>query len=881
MKYVILFIFLYIQRSNCRDIIIGGLFDENKGLADVYSEGALKFAVERLNNETLDNSNKFVYKIYSTPKNNPFEALKKTCKLLEEGVVAIFGPQNIKNFDAVQSVCNAKDIPVIQTRWNVRPLRDSTVINNYPHPSVLSKAYLDFVRVWNWKRFAILYDNDESLKRINDILQLTLYREYNIIVRRLDQYNTGNYRNVLRELADHDMTNFFIDCRLGFLQDLLQQFLQAGLVNKRYHFFIDHLDAHVLDLWYLRYSQANITSVRLVNNVNNDEKAKEALCISYYEEDFFSDCFLRTSYPLIIDGVTLINRTLNAMKNVPQFEAKKLSCDSIDSWEYGLSFINFMKSESFMGMTGKLKFDNEGFRSDFVLEVVELQETGMTPLGTWTPHGGYNLARMNTNTSDPEGVDSLANKNLTVQITLTKPFGFRTESPNTLYGNDRYEGFAIDLIKALAEMEHFNYTFVLREDNDNGSKDPVSGQWSGMLGDLINKTTDLAITDLTINSQRAEAVDFTSPFMNLGIAILFQKPKEAEPNFFSFTDPFSLDTWAGLFFTFLIVSFSMYLLGRLCPSEWTNPYPCIQEPEYLVNQFTLANSFWFSTGCLMQQGSEIAPIATATRMVGIMWMFLILILIASYTANLAASLATENPEKLFTDVNSLVENAETKHIRYGAKKNGATYNFFKHSKSATYKKIFEHMRTHPEDMVRENVDGVTLARETQYALFMENIAIDYEIQRHCTLEMYGDLLDNKGYGIAMRKQSPYRSRLSSAILKLQSTGVMDNLKRKWWQEKKGGGQCVATESQEATPLGMKNVEGVFVVTMEGLIIGILIVLIEKFLSIWQISKRSKISFYETFKHEMKCYMDFENMSKPVLRGEDDDTNDEEYQEFSK
>lgn len=46
---------------------------------------------------------------------------------------------------------------------------------------------------------------------------------------------------------------------------------------------------------------------------------------------------------------------------------------------------------------------------------------------------------------------------------------------------------------------------------------------------------------------------------------------------------------------------------RISPYEWTNPFPCVQEPDELENQFTLSNSFWFTAGALMQQGSDIAP----------------------------------------------------------------------------------------------------------------------------------------------------------------------------------------------------------------------------------------------------------------------------------
>lgn len=48
-----------------------------------------------------------------------------------------------------------------------------------------------------------------------------------------------------------------------------------------------------------------------------------------------------------------------------------------------------------------------------------------------------------------------------------------------------------------------------------------------------------AITDLTITAEREKAVDFTTPFMNLGISILFHTPKPPEPELFAFLLPFS------------------------------------------------------------------------------------------------------------------------------------------------------------------------------------------------------------------------------------------------------------------------------------------------------------------------------------------------------
>lgn len=68
--------------------------------------------------------------------------------------------------------------------------------------------------------------------------------------------------------------------------------------------------------------------------------------------------------------------------------------------------------------------------------------------------------------------------------------------------------------------------------------------------------------------------------------------------------------------------------------------------------------------------------AISTRMVAGMWWFFTLIMVSSYTANLAAFLTTENTEVHFSDVNELVEKAERLGIKYGAKANGATATFF-------------------------------------------------------------------------------------------------------------------------------------------------------------------------------------------------------------
>jgi len=104
---------------------------------------------------------------------------------------------------------------------------------------------------------------------------------------------------------------------------------------------------------------------------------------------------------------------------------------------------------------------------------------------------------------------------------------------------------------------------------------------------------------------REQVIDFTKPFMNLGISILFKKPEKKNPSLFSFLSPLSIEIWIYMLAAYLVVSFCLFVLARFSPYEWYNPHPCNPDCDVVENQFTLLNSLWFTVGSLMQQGEFI------------------------------------------------------------------------------------------------------------------------------------------------------------------------------------------------------------------------------------------------------------------------------------
>jgi ionotropic kainate glutamate receptor 2 len=104
----------------------------------------------------------------------------------------------------------------------------------------------------------------------------------------------------------------------------------------------------------------------------------------------------------------------------------------------------------------------------------------------------------------------------------------------------------------------------------------------------------------------------------------------------------------------------------------------------MENQFSLADSFWFTVVTLMKQGCDLNPRSISTRIIGAIWWFFTLILISSYTANLAAFLTVD---RSITPIESVEDLASQSKISYGALEGGSTMTFFRVSHFLTYKKL--------------------------------------------------------------------------------------------------------------------------------------------------------------------------------------------------
>ena len=127
-----------------------------------------------------------------------------------------------------------------------------------------------------------------------------------------------------------------------------------------------------------------------------------------------------------------------------------------------------------------------------------------------------------------------------------------------------------------------------------------------LIFDFYLQKADIAVAPLTISYLREQVIDFSKPYMHLGITILYRVPEPQNPGVFSFLNPLSFDIWMYVVMAYLVVSITLFLLARFSPYEWYNEHPCNPEYDGVENQFNLLSCLWFAFGGLMQQGSEVS-----------------------------------------------------------------------------------------------------------------------------------------------------------------------------------------------------------------------------------------------------------------------------------
>ncbi|KAK5897271.1 hypothetical protein CesoFtcFv8_010346 [Champsocephalus esox] len=682
-------------------ISIGGLFMRST----VQEHSAFRFAAQlyNTNQNTTEKPFHLLYNVDNLESSNSFAVTHAFCSQFSRGVYAIFGFYDKKSMNTLTSFCGALHTSFVTPSYPT----DNEVQFVIQMRPPLRGAVLSLLSHYKWQKFVYLYDTDRGFSILQAIMEAAVANNWQVTARSVSgTTDASEFKRIIEEMDRRQEKRFVIDCEVDRINTILEQVVTLGKNSRGYHYILANLGFTNVSLDKVFAGGANISGFQIVNPEN----------------------------PIVQQFMQrwerLDEREFPEARSTPLKYTSALTHDAIlviaEAFSQGIDIERALKTVQVNGMTGKIQFDNYGRRTNFTIDVYEMKTGGPRKIGYWNEYARF------VNIMDAQVTnDSVENRTIVVTTIMEAPYVMYKKNYMHLDGNDRYEGYCVDLASEIAKHVGIKYKLSIVMDGKYGARDPETKTWNGMVGELVYGRADIAVAPLTITLVREE------------------------------------------------------------------------------------------------QGCDISPRSLSGRIVGGVWWFFTLIIISSYTANLAAFLTVE---RMVSPIESAEDLAKQTEIAYGTLDSGSTKEFFRRSKIAVYEKMWSYMKSaEPSVFVKTTPDGVARVRKSKgkFAFLLESTMNEYIEQRKpCDTMKVGGNLDSKGYGVATPKGSALGTPVNLAVLKLSEQGILDKLKNKWWYDK---GECGTKDSgskDKTSALSLSNVAGVFYILVGGLGLAMMVALIE-------------------------------------------------------
>ncbi|XP_066500138.1 glutamate receptor ionotropic, delta-2 isoform X2 [Hoplias malabaricus] len=850
------------QRALPDSIIhIGAIFDE----AAKKDDEVFRMAVAdlNLNNEILE-TEKITISVEFVDGNNPFQAVQEACELMNRGILALVSSIGCMSAGSLQSLADAMHIPhlFIQrapggTPRSSCPPTTPGIPDDYTlfvrPPVYLNDVIFHVVMEYTWQKFIIFYDQDYDIRGIQDFLDKTSQQGMDVSLQKVESNINMMITGMFRTMRVEELHRYRDTLRRAVLfmspasaKAFISEVVETNLVAFDCHWIIINEEISDMDVQELvMKSIGRLTLIRqtfpLPQNssqrcVRNNHRINNSLCDPKDPKAHTLEITNRYIYDTVLLLANTFHRKLEDRK---WHSMASLSCIRKGSkpWQGGRSMLETVKKGGVRGLTSLLEFNDNGTNPNIFFEILgtnygEDRGRGVSRLATWDPIHG-----LNGSLSDRKLENNMRGVVLRIVTVLEEPFVMVSE--NVLGKPKKYQGFSIDVLDALANYLGFKYEIYVAPDHKYGSQQ-ADGTWNGLIGELVFKRADVGLSALTITPERESVVDFTTRYMDYSVGVLLKKA-ERTMDMFACLAPFDLSLWACIAGTVLLVGTLVYLLN------WLNP-PRL--PMGSVSSTTLYNSMWFVYGSFVQQGGEVPYTTLATRMMmGVWWLFA-LIVISSYTANLAAFLTISRIENSIQSLQDLSKQTE---LPYGTVLDSAVYDQLRSKgmnpfeRDPMYSQMWRMInRTGGADNnVEDSKEGIRKVKYGRFAFVWDAAVLEYVAinDEDCSFYTVSNSAPDRGYGIAMQHGSPYRDIFSQRILELQQNGDMDILKLKWWPRDSPCDLYSAVGTKKSgSALDIHSFAGVFFVLAAGVVLSCLIATVETW---WTRRKGSRVPSKET------------------------------------
>jgi len=209
------------------------------------------------------------------------------------------------------------------------------------------------------------------------------------------------------------------------------------------------------------------------------------------------------------------------------------------------------------------------------------------------------------------------------------------------------QGLSIMLLERLSRDLKFDFQLYLTADQQFGHAEvDADGQehWTGLVGDLMNGSAQMAVAAFSVTRARSHVIDFTAPYFYAGFSIVVAEEKRRPP-IYAFMEPFDRWVWISIVVSATVVAVALSLL------EWNSPFGLNPWGRKRKTNYTLGSGLNMVYAILFQHTIKTkSPKAWPSKWLQNFWAGASIFIYSSYTANLAAFLAGKNAAVAITGV---------------------------------------------------------------------------------------------------------------------------------------------------------------------------------------------------------------------------------------
>jgi polar amino acid transport system substrate-binding protein len=327
----------------------------------------------------------------------------------------------------------------------------------------------------------------------------------------------------------------------------------------------------------------------------------------------------------------------------------------------------------------------------------------------------------------------------------------RTVPPLVIDEKGKLTGFSIELWNSVAERLKLKTTYQVQPD-------VVS-----ILDAVHTGKADLGIAAISITADRDREYDFSLPILDAGLQILVHGSGTASganplAGFLRLLVSPVLLVWLGI--AALLIIIPAHIVWWL---ERDHKDGIIPDKRYIPGIF---HAMWWAASTLATQAEQM-PRHWVARALAVLWMFVGVVFVAYYTAQLTASLTVQEIRGAISGPQDLP--GKTVGTTRGS--TAAAYLEQQNAKVVAFGQI--------EEAYQALIDG-----KLEAVVFDAPVLLSYAAHEGSGLvRVVGPVFRKEDYGIVFEANSPLRRRIDAVLLTMREDGSYDQIYDKWFTSK--------------------------------------------------------------------------------------------------